>query len=205
MNKKVLASLFSCAFFLLNTAVFAESITDLNEKLSQAVAQKKWDLAIQIVDRMIVVTPEKASKLKVYRSELKRISESSITPRNSSPDSSFNANLPSRGPSIEKIKSALFSLEVYTNSSLPEVRKYYQRCQAWIHTSSSSSVSIKDCNKHAEIKNEVLDEILKYLPDFISAQEKRCFNQQTNDDCQWTRNQIIRIKKKYRAMKDDEY
>lgn len=208
MNKKISTLILSCIFLLLSTAVFAQSAEDLNAQLNQAVTQKDWDLAIKIVDKMIVVIPSQAKKLKAYKSELKRMSDSSIPSKSFSTTDNFNANASDRGPSIEKIKSALFNLEVYANNNLPDVQKYHLRCQAWIHSDKSlllQDVSIRDCDKHRDIKQETLNEIGKYLPDFMAAQEKRCFKHETNDDCQWAKNQIIRITKKYRAMKNDEY
>lgn len=46
---------------------------DLNAQLQQAVNARDWNKAIQVVDRMVVLYPERANELKAYRARLESL------------------------------------------------------------------------------------------------------------------------------------
>ncbi len=49
------------------------NLSNLNAQLQQAVSSQNWQRAIQIVDQMIAATPQKATELKTYRTQLQRL------------------------------------------------------------------------------------------------------------------------------------
>jgi len=50
-----------------------DQATRLNTQLQAAVAARDWDLAIQVVDRMIALFPEQSAELTTYRSRLESL------------------------------------------------------------------------------------------------------------------------------------
>jgi hypothetical protein len=53
-----------------STSSFPQSIGILNTQLEQAVNSRHWNQAIHIIDRMIILEPAQANRLKSYRAEL---------------------------------------------------------------------------------------------------------------------------------------
>ena len=59
-------------------AVGQLSATQLQQQLQTAVAQNNWPQALQIVDRLIPLTPGQANQLKQYRIKLEQLSRDTI-------------------------------------------------------------------------------------------------------------------------------
>jgi aspartyl protease family protein len=54
------------------------SVGQLEQQLQDAVAQKNWSQALQLVDRLIPISPGQTSRLKQYRIQLEQLSRNSI-------------------------------------------------------------------------------------------------------------------------------
>ena len=59
-------------------AVGQLSATQLQQQLQTAVAQNNWPQALQIVDRLIPLTPGQANQLRQYRTKLEQLSRETI-------------------------------------------------------------------------------------------------------------------------------
>ena len=204
MNRKFTSLIAGIAIFLTSTQVLAQSITDLNTQLNSAVNGKDWNLAIQVIDRLIIAAPDQSSKLKDYREKLKQMSFSSVKIQEFYPARKQNA------VSIEFIKGKLEILEKYTANGLSNVQESQMMCNTWINRSPFDKAplhidaSLADCSKFHTEKRESLLMIEEYLPPLVSVHTNRCQNHENNDDCQWARNQIIRIRQKYWAIKESD-
>jgi aspartyl protease family protein len=55
------------------------SVSQLEQQLQDAVAQKNWPQALQIVDRLIPLAPGQASQLKPYRTQIEQLSRNSVS------------------------------------------------------------------------------------------------------------------------------
>ena len=53
------------------------SLATLNQQLQQAVAAQNWEEAIQLIDQMQTVAPEKAAQLQTYRQQLQQLQQKS--------------------------------------------------------------------------------------------------------------------------------
>lgn len=47
-----------------------QNLTHLNQDLDQAVAAQQWDRAIQVIEKMMVLSPSQHSRLEAYRNQL---------------------------------------------------------------------------------------------------------------------------------------
>jgi aspartyl protease family protein len=54
-------------------------VGQLEQQLQEAVAQKNWSQALQIVDRLIPLAPDQGSQLKQYRSQIEQLSRNSVS------------------------------------------------------------------------------------------------------------------------------
>lgn len=54
------------------------SVATLEQQLQNAVNQKHWSLALQIVDRLIPLVPQQAPQLKQYRVQIEQLSRNSL-------------------------------------------------------------------------------------------------------------------------------
>jgi aspartyl protease family protein len=66
------------------------SVAQLQQQLQDAVAQKNWPQALQIVDQLIPLAPAQASQLKQYRTQIEALSRNSV----SRPTSSISPKQP---------------------------------------------------------------------------------------------------------------
>jgi aspartyl protease family protein len=57
-----------------------QSVSQLQQQLQDAVAQKNWPQALQIVDRLIPLAPSQASQLQQYRTQIEQLSRNSVFP-----------------------------------------------------------------------------------------------------------------------------
>jgi aspartyl protease family protein len=74
------------------------SVATLEQQLQNAVNQKNWSQALQIVDRLISRVPQQASQLKQYRVQIEQLSRNSIA----SPGQSQVKSLPQGLVSIKR-------------------------------------------------------------------------------------------------------
>jgi aspartyl protease family protein len=55
------------------------TVAQLEQQLQDAVAQKDWPKAVQIVDRLIPLAPQQARQLKQYRTQLEQLSKNTLS------------------------------------------------------------------------------------------------------------------------------
>jgi aspartyl protease family protein len=63
--------------FLIPASSLAQSnVSALNLRLQQAISAQNWGQALQIIDQMIVATPDRSQELKTYRTQLQNLHRS---------------------------------------------------------------------------------------------------------------------------------
>jgi aspartyl protease family protein len=77
------------------------SVGQLEQQLQDAVAQKNWPQALQIVDRLIPLTPGQTGQLRQYRTQIEQLSRNSI----SLPTQSFSSSPQPQGFAAIKRRS----------------------------------------------------------------------------------------------------
>ncbi len=110
--KKLGMFLFCLPLLCTTFPVFGQSaVAQLQQQLHEAVAQKNWTKAVQLVDRLIPLAPQQASQLKQYRTQLLNLSKNTL----SSPTQPQRSSFPQGSIAIKRREGGVPVIDVLFN------------------------------------------------------------------------------------------